>query len=62
MSLPKVFEDMDAQKAYVQHALFILAELRSTIIDGLTSPGDLYLKTTLLQDADSVRDALERAL
>ena len=51
----------DERDALLRNARESLAVARSTVIDLLTSPNDIYAKISILQDLDSVDDSLRRA-
>jgi hypothetical protein len=51
----------DERDALIRNARESLAVARSTVIDHLTSPNDIYAKISILQDLDSVDDSLRRA-
>ncbi len=51
----------DERDALLRNARESLAVARSTVIDHLTSPNDIYAKISILQDLDSVDDSLRRA-
>lgn len=61
-SLLQLFSQHKEPEAYVQNALHDLEDLRSGIVDGLTSPNDLYLRAQLLSSADAAIGNLKRAL
>ncbi|AIK69318.1 hypothetical protein SEA_YEET_101 [Mycobacterium phage Yeet] len=54
--------DADEKEALVRNALQYLAAARSTVIDHLTGPNDLYAKVEILQDLDSVDHYLKKAM
>lgn len=46
--------------AYVLNARHDLAVARSTVVDHLTGPNDVYAKVAILQDLDAVDEGLRR--
>ena len=58
---PPLQEVNDERDALIRNARESLAVARSTVIDLLTSPNDIYAKISILQDLDSVDDSLRRA-
>lgn len=48
--------------AYIANARHSLDELRSLVHDGFSSPNDLFLKVSLLQEIDAIDTNLRKAL
>ncbi|QGJ93738.1 hypothetical protein SEA_HANNACONDA_97 [Mycobacterium phage Hannaconda] len=49
-------------EALIRNALEYLAEARSTVIDHLSAPNDIYARLTIVQDLGLVEDNLRKAL
>lgn len=57
-----ILDALDELEAYIRNARGELATLRSDIIGALSSPSDLFLKVSLVQDVDVVDGLLRKAL
>lgn len=62
MTIATATADIDEMSAYVTNALGSIAEARSTVIDLLTSPNDIYVKVSIVSDLDAAEHNLRKAL
>lgn len=62
MTISTAVADIDEMSAYVTNAMVSIAEARSTVIDLLTSPNDIYVKVSIVADLDAAEHNLRKAL